>query len=117
MAILSGEELLEEEVVEVPKEPSVTVLNTLIPPNTESYIEVEVVNPSGEEISMDYEFPWSKGSFSIVEGRQRIRVPPLSPGKYSGVVKYVWCGVEKVINVVVEVSDVSGPKRQRRLVS
>jgi type II restriction/modification system DNA methylase subunit YeeA len=117
MAILSGEELLEEEVVEVPKEPSVTVLNTLIPPNTESYIEVEVVNPSGEEISIVYEFPWGKGSFSIVEGRQRIRVPPLSPGKYSGVVKYVWCGVEKVINVVVEVSDVSGPKRQRRLVS
>jgi hypothetical protein len=117
MAVLSGEELLEEEVVEVPKEPSVTVLNTLIPPNTESYIEVEVVNPSGEEISMTYEFPWGKGSFSIVEGRQRIQVPPLSPGKYSGVVKYVWCGVEKVINVVVEVSDVGGPKRQRRLVS
>jgi type II restriction/modification system DNA methylase subunit YeeA len=117
MAILSGEELPEEEVVEVPKEPSVTVLNTLIPPNTESYIEVEVVNPSDEEISIVYEFPWGKGSFSIVEGRQRIQVPPLSPGKYSGVVRYVWCGVEKVINVVVEVSDVSGPKRQRRLVS
>jgi type II restriction/modification system DNA methylase subunit YeeA len=117
MAILSGEGLPEEEVVEVPKEPSVTVLNTLIPPSTESYIEVEVVNPSGEEISIVYEFPWGKGSFSIVEGRQRIRVPPLSPGKYSGVVKYVWRGVEKVINVVVEVSDVGGPKRQRRLVS
>jgi type II restriction/modification system DNA methylase subunit YeeA len=118
MAVLSGEELpSEEEEVEVPKEPSVTVLNTLIPPNTESYIEVEVANPSGEEISMDYEFPWGKGSFNIVEGGQRIQVPPLSPGKYSGVVKYVWRGVEKVINVVVEVSDVSGPKRQRRLVS
>jgi type II restriction/modification system DNA methylase subunit YeeA len=118
MAILSGEELpSEEEEVEVPKEPSVTVLNTLIPPNTESYIEVEVANPSGEEISMTYEFPWGKGSFNIVEGRQRIQVPPLSPGKYSGVVKYVWRGVEKVINVAVEVSDVSGPKRQRRLVS
>jgi type II restriction/modification system DNA methylase subunit YeeA len=116
MAILSGEELpSEEEEVEIPEEPKITVLNTLLPPNTPSHIEVDVVNPSGEEIAFSYEFPWSKGSFKLIEGRQRIQAPPLGPGKYSGVVRYVWRGVERVISVNVEVLETSGPRRSRRL--
>jgi type II restriction/modification system DNA methylase subunit YeeA len=115
LAILSGEELPAEEEVEVPEEPKVSVLNTLLPPDTRSYIEVDVVNPSGEEVEFYYEFPWGRGSFRVVEGRYRVEVPPLKPGKYGGVVRYRWRGVEKVIEVVVEVSEPSGPKRRRGL--
>jgi len=115
MAILSGEELYVEEEVEPPKEPKVSVLNTLLPPDTLSYIEVDVVNPSGEEVEFYYEFPWGRGSFKIVEGRHRVEVPPLKPGRYSGVLRYRWGGVEKVVDVVVEVSEASGPRRRRGL--
>jgi len=115
MAILSGEELYVEEEVEPPKEPKVSVLNTLLPPDTLSYIEVDVVNLSGEEVEFYYEFPWGKGSFKIVEGKHRVEVPPLKPGRYSGVLRYRWGDVEKVVDVVVEVSEASGPRRRRGL--
>jgi len=115
LAILSGEELPVEEEVEVPEEPKVSVLNTLLPPDTRSYIEVDVVNPSGEEVEFYYEFPWGRGSFKVVEGRYRVETPPLKPGKYGGVVRYRWRGVERTIDVVVEVSEPSGPKRRRGL--
>jgi hypothetical protein len=116
MAILSGEELpSEEEEVEIPKEPKIAVLNTLLSPNIPSHIEIDVVNPSGEEIAFSYEFPWGKGSFKLIEGKQKIPVPPLGPGKYSGAVRYVWRGVERVISVNVEVSETSGPRRSKRL--
>jgi type II restriction/modification system DNA methylase subunit YeeA len=115
MAILSGGELPVEEEVEIPEEPKVSVLNTLLPPDTRSYVEVDVVNPSGEEVEFYYEFPWSRGSFKVVEGKYRVETPPLKPGKYGGVVRYRWRGVEKVIEVVVEVSEPSGPKRRRGL--
>jgi type II restriction/modification system DNA methylase subunit YeeA len=114
MAVLSGEELPAEET-EVPKEPKVSVFNTLLPPDTRSYIEVDVVNPSGEEVEFYYEFPWSRGSFKVVEGKYRVETPPLKPGKYGGVVKYRWRDVERTIDVVVEVSEPSGPRRQRGL--
>jgi hypothetical protein len=68
MAILSGEELPVEEEVEIPQEPKVVVLNTLLPPNSPSYIEIDVTNPSREELAISYEFPWGKGSFKIIEG-------------------------------------------------
>jgi type II restriction/modification system DNA methylase subunit YeeA len=115
MAILSGEELPAEEEVEVPEEPKVSVLNTLLPPDTRSYIEVDVVNPSSEEVEFYYEFPWGRGSFKVVEGRYRVETPPLKPGKYSGVLRYRWRGVERVIEVVVEVSEPPGPRRRRGL--
>jgi len=116
MAILSGRELPSEgEEVEIPEEPKVSVLNTLLPPDTRSYVEVDVVNPSGEEVEFYYEFPWGRGSFRLVEGRYRVEVPPLKPGKYDGVVKYRWRGVERTIDVVVEVSEPLGPKRRRGL--
>jgi len=115
MAILSGEELPTEEGVELPEEPKVSVLNTLLPPDTRSYVEIDVANPSGGEIVFYYEFPWCKGFFKIVEGKRRIEVPPLKPGKYSGALRYKWGGVEKVVDVVVEVSEHSGPKRPRGL--
>jgi len=115
MTILSGEELPAEEEVEIPEEPKVSILNTLLPPDTQSYIEVDAVNPSGEEIEFYYEFPWGRGSFKVVEGKYRVETPPLKPGKYRGVVKYRWRSVEKVIEVVVEVSEISGPRRRRGL--
>jgi type II restriction/modification system DNA methylase subunit YeeA len=113
MAILSGEEISYEEEIKLPEEPKVSVLNTLLPPDTSSYIEIDVVNPSGEEIDIEYELPWGKNSFVIVEGKHKIDTPPLQPGKYSGVIKYRWRGIEKSIEVVIEVSERPGPKRQR----
>ena len=115
MAILSGKELSAEEEVELPEEPKVSVLNTLLPPDTHSYVEVDVVNPSGGEIEFYYEFSWGKGFFKIIEGKHRIEAPPLKPGKYRGVLRYKWRGVEKVVDVIIEVSEHSGPKRQRGL--
>jgi type II restriction/modification system DNA methylase subunit YeeA len=113
MAILSGEEISYEEEIKLPEEPKVSVLNTLLPPDTSSYIEIDVVNPSGEEIEVIYEFPWGKNSFVIVEGKHKIDTPPLQLGKYSGVIRYRWKGVEKSIEVSIEVSERPGPKRQR----
>jgi type II restriction/modification system DNA methylase subunit YeeA len=114
MAILSGEELPVEEEVEVSQEPKVVILNTLLPPNSPSYVEIDVTNPSREELAISYEFPWGKGSFRIIEGSKRVSVPPLSPGKYNGTVKYVWRGVEKAIDVVIEISEILGPKRPKK---
>jgi len=113
-AILSGETPVEEEV-EVPKEPVVNVLNTLLKPDVQSYIEVDVVNPSGEEIEFAYELPWGKGSFRLVEGRFRIDTPPLKPGKYKGVIRWVWRGEERSQEFVIEVSEPESPKRPRTL--
>jgi|ECHhosMinimDraft_1075155.scaffolds.fasta_scaffold00475_3 type II restriction/modification system DNA methylase subunit YeeA len=113
MAILSGKEIPYEEEIKLPEEPKISVLNTLLPPGTSSYIEIDVVNPSGEEMEVMYEFPWGKSSFVIVEGKHKIDTPPLQPGKYDGVIKYCWRGIEKSIEVSIEVSGRSGPKRQR----
>jgi type II restriction/modification system DNA methylase subunit YeeA len=115
MAMLSGEELPVEEEVEVPEEPLVTVSNTLIRPNVESYVEVDVVNPSREEITFYYELLGRKGSFKLVEGRYRLSVPPLKPGSYGCALRYVWRGVEKVLEFTVEVSEETGPRRRRTL--
>ena len=115
MAILSGGELPVEEEVEVPEEPLVTVSNTLIHPNVESYVEVDVVNPSREEITFYYELPGRKGSFKLVEGRYRLPVPPLNPGSYGCALRYVWRGVERVLEFTVEVSEETGPRRRRTL--
>jgi len=115
MAILSGEEFPVEEEIEIPEEPKISILNTLIPPDTSSYIEIDVVNPSDEEIIISYDFQWGKGSFKIKEGSRKISVPPLKPGRYGGVIKYVWRGIEKTIDVVIEVSEETGPKRPKKL--
>jgi type II restriction/modification system DNA methylase subunit YeeA len=113
MEILSGERSSAGKEIELAEEPKVSVLNTLLPPDTSSYIEIDVVNPSGEEIDIEYELPWGNGSFVIVEGKHKIDTPPLQPGKYSGVIKYRWRGIEKSIEVSIEVSERPGPKRQR----
>jgi type II restriction/modification system DNA methylase subunit YeeA len=115
MAILSGEEVPVEDVVEVSKDPVVNVLNTLVKPGVESYIEVDVTNPSGEEVELMYEFPWGKGSFRVAEGKFKINLPPLKPGKYRGVVRWVWRGREYSREVEVEVSEPVGPRRPRTL--
>ncbi len=52
----------------------------MVKPGVESYIEVDVANPSGEEVELMYEFPWGKGSFRVAEGKFRINIPPLKPG-------------------------------------
>jgi type II restriction/modification system DNA methylase subunit YeeA len=87
----------------------------LLKPNIQSYIEIDVVNSSGEEIEFAYELPWGKGSFRLVEGRFRIDTPPLKPGKYKGVVRWVWRGAERSQEFVIEVSEPEGPKRPRTL--
>jgi len=114
-SILSGEELPVEEEVEVPQHPNVSVLSTVIKPGLQSFVEVDVVNPSDEEIEFRYEFPWGSGSFRLVEGKYRIDVPPLSPGKYRGVLRWVWRGEEQSKEVVVEVEEHEGPRRPRTL--
>jgi type II restriction/modification system DNA methylase subunit YeeA len=115
-AILSGEEVPIEEEVETPEEPTINVLNTLFKPEIQSYIEIDVVNPSGEEIEFAYELPWDKGSFRLVEGKYRIDTPPLKPGKYKGVIRWVWRGEERTQEFVIEVSEPEGPRRPRTLI-
>jgi type II restriction/modification system DNA methylase subunit YeeA len=115
LAILSGSEFADEEEIEIPEEPKVSVLNTLASPGTQSEIEVDVVNPSGDELEIRYELPWGNGSFRTVEGKKRIEIPPLNPGKYEGTLKYTWKGTEKKMKIVIEVSEVTGPRRRRTL--
>jgi type II restriction/modification system DNA methylase subunit YeeA len=103
------------EEVEVPQKPLVNVLNTSLKPNVESFIEVDVVNPSGEEVKFEYELPWGKGSFSLVEGKYSIKTPPLKPGRYEGVIRWVWRGEVNTVKVTVEVSEPEGPRRRRTL--
>jgi len=115
MAILSGGEVPVEDDVEVPKSPVVNVLNTLLKPDVESYIEVDVTNPLGEEVEFTYELPWGRGSFKVTEGKYRINMPPLKPGKYRGVVRWVWRGKEYTQEFEVVVSEQKGPRRPRTL--
>ncbi len=115
LVLLSGEELVEEEDVVNTEKPSINVLNTLLKPNKESYIEIDVVNPSKEEMEFNYELPWDNGSFKIFEGKYRIRIPPLKPGKYSGKLRWIWRGDENIITITIEVSEPEGPKRRRVL--
>ena len=116
LAMLSGEELSEEEEeVVIPERPIINVLNTSLQPNTPSYVEVDVVNPSGEGVVFTYELPWGGSSFSVVEGRYRIPTPPLEPGRYRGVLKWVWRGEESSLDIVIDVSEPVGPKRRRSL--
>ncbi len=115
MVILSGKESPVEDEVKVPENPDVNVPGTLLRPGVESYIEVDVTNPSGEELEITYELPWGKGSFRITEGKHRINAPPLNPGKYKGVLRWTWRGVEYTKEFEVEVSEPMGPKRRRTL--
>lgn len=116
-AMLSGEEVPEEsEEVSIPQKPSVNVLNTSLKPNVKSSIEIDVVNPSGKEIKFEYEMPWGKDSFSLIEGKYNIETPPLKPGKYEGIIKWTWNNETNTIKVTVEVSEPEGPKRRRTLI-
>jgi type II restriction/modification system DNA methylase subunit YeeA len=115
MSILSGEEQSTEEDAEAPEEPIVTIPNTLLLPNTQSYIDIEVVNPSGKEIEFYYELPWDKGYFRLTDGTYKLQIPPLNEGKYKGLLRYSWHGSEKIINIQIEVSKNVGPKRSRRM--
>jgi type II restriction/modification system DNA methylase subunit YeeA len=115
MAILSGKESPVEDEVKVPENPVVNVPGTLLRPGVESYIEVDVTNPSGEELEITYELPWGKGSFRITEGKHRINAPPLNPGKYKGVLRWTWRDSEYTKEFEVEVSEPMGPKRPRTL--
>jgi len=45
----------------------------------------------------------------------RLPVPPLKPGSYGCTLRYLWRGVEKVIEFTVEVSEETGPRRRRTL--
>ncbi|PVU69574.1 SAM-dependent methyltransferase, partial [Sulfolobales archaeon SCGC AB-777_K20] len=115
-AILSSEEVPDESEEEItPQKPSINVLNTTLKPNVKSSIEIDVVNPSGKEITFEYEMPWGKGSFTLVEGKYNIETPPLRPGKYEGVLKWTWNNETNTIRVTIEVSEPEGPKRRRTL--
>jgi type I restriction-modification system DNA methylase subunit len=115
-AILSSEEVPDESEEEIaPQKPSINVLNTTLKPNAKSSIEIDVVNPSGKEITFEYEMPWGKGSFTLVEGKYSIETPPLRPGKYEGVLKWTWNNETNTIRVTIEVSEPEGPKRRRTL--
>jgi type I restriction-modification system DNA methylase subunit len=115
-AILSSEEVPDESEEEItPQKPSINVLNTTLKPNAKSSIEIDVVNPSGKEITFEYEMPWGKGSFTLVEGKYSIETPPLRPGKYEGVLKWTWNNESNTIRVAIEVSEPEGPKRRRTL--
>jgi hypothetical protein len=116
MAILSGKEPPEEpEEVEPVGEPIITISNTLLQPDTPDQIEIDVTNPQGTMLEISYEFPWGSGTFKMVDGKHIIQTSPLKPGKYVGRLEYTLNGVKKIIEVVIEVQEQTGPKRRRTL--
>ena len=116
MAVLSGnEQSSEDEEGEISGEPIITVSNTLLEPTTPHQIEIDVANPKGNELEINYEFPWETGTFRIVEGKYTLSIPPLTPGKYVGKLRYVVNDVQKTVEVVIEVQEQTGPKRRRTL--
>jgi type II restriction/modification system DNA methylase subunit YeeA len=116
MAILSGEEPPEEpEEVEPVGEPIITISNTLLQPNTQNQLEIDVTNPQGTMLEINYEFPWETGTFKIVEGKHIIQTPPLKPGKYQGRLEYTFNGVQKTLEITIEVMEQAGPKRRKTL--
>jgi type II restriction/modification system DNA methylase subunit YeeA len=116
MAILSGEEPPEEPgEVEPVGEPIITISNTLLQPNTQNQLEVDVTNPQGTMLKINYELPWETGTFKIVEGKHIIQTPPLKPGKYQGRLEYTFNGVQKTLEITIEVMEQAGPKRRKTL--
>jgi type II restriction/modification system DNA methylase subunit YeeA len=116
MAILSGEEPpAEPEEVEPVGEPIITISNTLLQPNTQNQLEIDVTNPQGTMLEINYEFPWETGTFKIVEGKHIIQTPPLKPGKYQGRLEYTFNGVQKTLEITIEVMEQAGPKRRKTL--
>jgi len=112
MAVLSGnEQSSEDEEGEISGEPIITVSNTLLEPTTPHQIEIDVANPKGNELEINYEFPWETGTFRIVEGKYTLSIPPLTPGKYVGKLRYVVNDVQKTVEVVIEVQEQTGPKK------
>jgi type II restriction/modification system DNA methylase subunit YeeA len=116
MAILSGEEPPEEpEEVEPVGEPIITISNTLLQPNTQNQLEIDVTNPQRTMLEINYELPWETGTFKIVEGKHIIQTPPLKPGKYQGRLEYTFNGVQKTLEITIEVMEQAGPKRRKTL--
>jgi type II restriction/modification system DNA methylase subunit YeeA len=116
MAILSGEEPPEEpEEVEPVGEPIITISNTLLQPNTQNQLEIDVTNPQGTLLEINYDLPWETGTFKIVEGKHIIQTPPLKPGKYQGRLEYTFNGVQKTLEITIEVMEQAGPKRRKTL--
>jgi type II restriction/modification system DNA methylase subunit YeeA len=116
MAILSGEEPPEEpEEVEPVGEPIITISNTLLQPNTQNQLEIDVTNPQHTTLEINYELPWETGTFKIVEGKHIIQTPPLKPGKYQGRLEYTFNGVQKTLEITIEVMEQAGPKRRKTL--
>jgi hypothetical protein len=116
MAILSGEEPPEEPEEAGPVgEPIITISNTLLQPNTQNQLEIDVTNPQGTMLEINYELPWETGTFKIVEGKHIIQTPPLKPGKYQGRLEYTFNGVQKTLEITIEVMEQAGPKRRKTL--
>jgi type II restriction/modification system DNA methylase subunit YeeA len=116
MAILSGEEPPEEpEEVEPVGEPIITISNTLLQPNTQNQLEIDVTNPQRTMLEINYDLPWETGTFKIVEGKHIIQTPPLKPGKYQGRLEYTFNGVQKTLEITIEVMEQAGPKRRKTL--
>jgi hypothetical protein len=116
MAILSGEEPpAEPEEVEPVGEPIITISNTLLQPNTQNQLEIDVTNPQGTMLEINYDLPWETGTFKIVEGKHIIQTPPLKPGKYQGRLEYTFNGVQKTLEITIEVMEQAGPKRRKTL--
>jgi type II restriction/modification system DNA methylase subunit YeeA len=116
MAILSGEEPpAEPEEVEPVGEPIITISNTLLQPNTQNQLEIDVTNTQGTMLEINYDLPWETGTFKIVEGKHIIQTPPLKPGKYQGRLEYTFNGVQKTLEITIEVMEQAGPKRRKTL--
>jgi hypothetical protein len=116
MAILSGEEPPEEpEEVEPVGEPIITISNTLLQPKTQNQLEIDVTNPQHTTLEINYQLPWETGAFKIVEGKHIIQTPPLKPGKYQGRLEYTFNGVQKTLEITIEVMEQAGPRRRKTI--
>ena len=116
-AILSGEEYVEEEVIteDVKIKPSVQFLHTVVKSGIEDYFEVYIVNPNERNIEIVINAPWSKEKFGTTkrEDRIKVRVPSLTPGKYT--VKYTirYDDIREEGEFTIE-AKFEGPKRVTR---
>jgi len=85
LAVLRGEEVEEEEIVETPKEVSIEFTKTHLLPYICDFIDVTVVNPNKRKVVIEVALPLGEAlsvSTNKEEDILRIRLPALDPGSY-----------------------------------
>lgn len=80
----------EEETIELPEKPSVNILNAVIEPDKDSYIEVSVVNPTDKEFDIELDLPLKKERLRVKDGNYKISLSAMSEGTYKAKIRWYW---------------------------